>query len=205
MEKGHFLRMSAKERERKSVFDRVKAGSLKKTEAAQVLGVSYRHCLRMYARYKAEGDKGLAHKSRGQPSGRGKALAFRERVIARYRERYLELGPTLASEKLSAEGLVVDHETLRRWLLKEGLWARQRRRNAHRARRPRKEHFGELVQLDGSHHRWFGQEGEECCLMNLVDDATGTTVAFMAQEESTDAALRLLSSIALSSAQATLF
>lgn len=192
MEKGHYLLMSAKELKRKTVFERVVRGEMTIADASRILELSYRQCLRVYARFKSTGDKGLVHKSRGQPSGRGKAADFKEKVIALYRERYCGLGPTLAAEKLCADGLAVDHETLRRWLLKEGLWARQRKRSGHRARRIRKEHFGELVQMDGSHHRWFGPEGEECCLMNLVDDATGATLSFMGQEENTDAAMRVL-------------
>jgi hypothetical protein len=86
---------------------------------------------------------------------------------------------------------VVDHETLRRWLLAAGLWQKQRRRGKYRRQRPRKEHFGELVQLDGSHHEWFGS-GKRCCLMSMVDDATGRRHSLLAEEETTEAAMRLL-------------
>jgi len=115
-------------------------------------------------------------------------------VLQRYEARYqsFELGPTLLAEKLATEGLVVDHETLRRWLLAKGYWTKRRKRAAHRSRRTRRGHFGELVQMDGSHHCWFGADRPKACLMELVDDATGTTLAFMAQEETTEAAMRVL-------------
>jgi hypothetical protein len=102
-------------------------------------------------------------------------------VVKRYRARYAgdEFGPTLASEKLAGDGLVVDHETLRRWLLASGDWKKRRRRRAHRTRRKRKPHFGELVQMDGSFHNWFGRDRDKACLMNMVDDATGATAAAM--------------------------
>jgi hypothetical protein len=59
-------------------------------------------------------------------------------------------GPTLAAEHLTSDdGLELHPETLRRWMLEEGLWTRARKRRAHRKRRDRKSHFGELVQLDG--------------------------------------------------------
>jgi len=117
---------------------------------------------------------------------------MREKVLARYEERYEGMGPTLAAEKLAEEGLVLDHETLRRWLIATGLWQRARKRGPHRTRRPRKEHFGELVQFDGSHHAWFGPDHPRACLMNLVDDATGRTLATMDVQETTEAAMRTL-------------
>jgi len=113
-------------------------------------------------------------------------------VLERCGERYEGFGPTLAAEKLAEEGYRVDHETLRRWLIGDGQWKRHRRRAKHRSQRTRKEHFGELVQIDGSHHEWFGCEQRRTCLMNMVDDATGTSMALMAEEETTEAAMRLL-------------
>ena len=94
-------------------------------------------------------------------------------------------GPTLAVEHLASEdGLRVDAETLRRWMLAEGLWSRERKRRRHRRRRDRKEHFGEMVQMDGSFHRWLEERGPEGCLMDLVDDATNTTLARLGEQES---------------------
>jgi len=97
-----------------------------------------------------------------------------------------------AGRRTGRSGRVLDHETLRRWLLGAGLWQKRRKRSKHRARRERKAHFGELVQLDGSHHRWFGPERAESCVMDMVDDATGLTMALMAEQETTEAAMRLL-------------
>jgi transposase len=184
--------MSRKERGRKSVLDRVASGSLTLVESAEMLGLSYRQCKRVYARYRTEGDAGLLHRNRGKPSLRALPQALREQVLARYRERYLDFGPTFAAEKLAEDGFTVDHETLRRWLIAEGLWQRSRKRGPHRTRRPRKEHFGELVQFDGSHHAWFGAAHPSACLMNLVDDATGRTLATLDAQETTEAAMRTL-------------
>jgi hypothetical protein len=93
-------------------------------------------------------------------------------------------GPTLAAEHLAADDQVkVDAETLRRWMLEAGLWSRERRRGRHRRRRERKEHWGELVQMDGSFHAWLEERGPRGCLMDLVDDATNTTLARLGQEE----------------------
>lgn len=188
---GHLL-MSAKERRRKSEFEEVKAGRLTLRAVSQRLGLGYRQCRRAYRRFCAQGDAGLVHRSRGRRSNRRFPQVFRRKVLARYRERYENFGPTLAAEKLCVEGLVLDHETLRRWLLAEGLWVKHRKRRKHRQRRERKLHFGELVQMDGSHHRWFGSERGFCCLMNMVDDASGVTLSLMAEQETSEAAMRLV-------------
>jgi len=188
---GHLL-MSEKERVRKVQFEGVVEGRMTIREASGRLGLSYRQSRRSYKRYREQGDAGLVHRSRGQPSNRAKPDEFRLAVLERYRERYEEFGPTLAAEKLADDGYELDHETLRRWLIGDGQWKRHRKRGKHRSRRPRKEHFGELVQMDGSHHEWFGAGYPRTCLMNMVDDATGATMALMAAQETTEAAMRLL-------------
>lgn len=190
---GHLL-MSQKELERKRVLEQVVEGRLTLVKASELLGVSYRHAIRIFNRFKAAGAKGLVHRSRGRVSNRRYSDKFRRKVLKRYVERYqaFELGPTLLAEKLAREGLVVDHETLRRWLLAEGYWTKKRKRAAHRSRRARKSHFGELVQMDGSHHCWFGPDRPRACLMQMVDDATGTTLALMAEEETTEVAMGLV-------------
>jgi transposase len=182
--------MSTKERERKAVLSSVESGSMTLEEASEVLGVSRRQATRIYGRYCREGDAGLVHRSRGKRSNRRSPEAFRRRVLARYAERYAGFGPTLAAEKLAEEGLLVDHETLRRWLVAEGQWTRKRKRKAYRQRRERRACLGELVQLDGSHHRWFGPDGAEHCVMQFIDDATGERLAIMDGEETTEAAMR---------------
>ena len=102
-------------------------------------------------------------------------------------------GPTLAAEHLQQDdGIVIGVETLREWMLEEGIWSRERRGRAHRRRRERKAHFGELVQLDGSFHDWLEGRGPRGCLMNMVDDATGTTLCRLGQEETIWAAVGVL-------------
>jgi hypothetical protein len=96
-------------------------------------------------------------------------------------------------EKLQGEGYEIHHETLRRWLIEANLWQRQRKRHQYRSRREPKHRFGEMVQMDGSHHEWFEDRREGCsCLMSMVDDATKTTEALLAEHESTEAAMMLL-------------
>jgi hypothetical protein len=156
------------------------------------LELSYRHCRRVYKRFCEQGDAGLVHRRRGQRSNRAKPQAFKEAVLLHYQERYEGFGPVLAREKLAEEGYEMGRETLRRWLIEEKLWKPRRKRARHRTRRERKAHFGELVQMDGSHHQWFGDKEPMSCLMDMVDDATGKTVALMGEQESTDLAMRTL-------------
>ncbi len=188
---GHLL-MSKKERDRKAVFEMVRLGRWTLVEASKHLGLSYRQCKRSYRRYKREGDAGLIHRSRGTRSNRQADPCVREAILGRYDEVYEGFGPTLAAEKLEGEGYVIDHETLRRWLLAEGKWQRQRKRSPYRQRRERRERFGDLVQMDGSFHHWFGPDHPENCLVEMIDDATGIRVSLMAKEETTEACMRLL-------------
>jgi transposase len=191
MLEGHLV-MSGKERERKSLFERVKRKEMRLVEASEVLGLSYRQSKRSYARFLCEGDKGLVHRNRGRASNRRIAADVKEGALAYYVERLEGFGPTLAAEKLVEHGLAVDHETLRRWLLEAGIWHKQRRRREHRSRRERRAHFGELVQMDGSPHHWFGPDGLEYTLLNMVDDATGRTMSLMATGETLDIVMRTL-------------
>jgi transposase len=160
--------------------------------------VSYRQAKRLYRRYRGEGASGLRHRSAGRPSNRATAGRRRQRVLALIREKYSggvdeRFGPTLAAEHLASEdGVTVDHETLRRWMLAAGLWSRARKRSPHRRRRERKAHFGELVQLDGSFHPWFEDRGAPSCLLTLVDDATGRSLGRLGAQETIWAAVGVL-------------
>ena len=190
--------MSARELTRVEVLSRVKAGTLSVGSAATLLAVSYRQAKRLARRDRAEGAKGLQHRSAGGPSNHARPPAERERALALVREKYggavdLRFGPALAAEHLASEdGVTVHHDTRRRWMLAAGLWSRARKRAAHRQRRERKAHFGELVQLDGSFHLWYEARGPRGCLMNLVDDATGRTLARLGDEETIWAAADVL-------------
>lgn len=179
--------MSGKERKRMVVLAEVKQGKLSVAGAGRLMRVCYRQAKRIWHRFKQAGDSGLVHRSRGKPGPRRKAAKLRAQVLARYLERYPDFGPTLAAEKLLGEGMAVDHETLRRWLVAQGLWSSGRKRQQHRAWRERRECFGQMVQLDGSHHDWFEGRRDKAVLMVMVDDATNRTGARFSEEETTRA------------------
>ncbi|OFW39494.1 MAG: hypothetical protein A3J28_14395 [Acidobacteria bacterium RIFCSPLOWO2_12_FULL_60_22] len=190
--------MSDKEQRRAEVMGRIKKGDLRLGSGAEMLGISYRQVKRVWRRYRTEGKKGLVHGNVGRRSNRAKPSEFRHGVLQLVREKYSggvgeRFGPTLAAEHLASEdGQQVDPETLRRWMLSQGLWSRERKRKAHRKRRERHPHFGELVQLDGSFEDWLEERGPGGCLMNLVDDATGTTLCRLGEQETTWAAAGVL-------------
>src|SRR3974377_2568039 len=136
------LRMSQKERKRLVIMAGVKRHELTLVQAAGLMGLSYRQVKRVWRRYQDQGDAGLVHRLRGRPSLRRFGPELRARILARVEARYPDFGPTLAAEYLSQEGLKVDHETLRRWLLAEGTRGARRRRRKHRPWRGRETGLG---------------------------------------------------------------
>jgi len=185
--------MSRHERERMTIMAGVQQQELTQVQAAQLLGLGYRQTKRIWRRYQAEGDAGLVHRLRGQPGLRCKPSAVRTQVLARAtEERYADFGPTLLAEELAQAGIVVDHDTVRRWLLAAGKRTLRRRRQKHRQWRERQPCFGAMVPLDGSQHDWFEGRRGKCVLMVMVDDATNRLRARFFEAETTRASYAML-------------
>jgi hypothetical protein len=181
--------MSAKELRRAAAFSRVEDRSWSLAEAARHLKISYRQAKRSWVCYQQAGAAGLAHRLRGRPRNRGRQSRLQERALELFRQKYADYGPTLAAECLAVEdGVPVSVSSLRRWLLAEGLWSRERRRAKHRRRRARRERYGELLQMDGSHHDWFEGRRGWAVLMVVIDDATGMIYARFFEAETLEAA-----------------
>jgi hypothetical protein len=110
----------------------------------------------------------------GRPSNNRNNDGVRDYAVTLVGERYADFGPTLAAEKLAErDGLRVSRETLRSWMVDAGLWLSRKQRRTFHQPRLRREAYGELVQIDGSEHRWFEDRGAPCSLLVFVDDATG--------------------------------
>ena len=167
------LSMSDGELRRLEVLRDVDRGGLPVRAAAQLLGRSERQVWRLLKEVRAAGAAGLVSKKRGQPSNRRTAAAVRAAALWIVRQNYADFGPTLAAEKLAAEhGFSFSSETLRKWMIADGLWRdRKQRKSIHQPRR-RRECVGELVQIDGSEHWWFEDRAPQCTLLVFVDDAT---------------------------------
>ncbi len=156
------------------VIQKVVERVIKQVEAAEVLSLSSRQIRRIVKRIRLEGDGGIVHKSRGRVSNRRIPDKIRNKVLRLYRKKYQDFGPTLASEKLlERDGVRISDETLRLWLTESGDWKKIRKARGHRQWRQRKDHYGEMVQMDGSHHAWFEGRGPWCVFMGYIDDAMG--------------------------------
>jgi transposase len=190
--------MSKREMRRAMVLGHVKSGAWTLVEAAERMELSYRQAKRLWKRYQSKGAAGLVHGSAGRASNGAKPRKLRAKVVRLIRQKYsgevgVRFGPTLAAEHLESEDQIeLSATTVRRWMLAEGLWSRARKGRQHRKRRERREHFGDLVQLDGSFHEWLEGRGPRGCLMNMVDDATSTTLCRMGDQETIWAAVGVL-------------
>jgi hypothetical protein len=186
------IAMSQRERDVLKILHGVLKGERTQAQAARLLDLSVRQVRRLQRKLEAQGDQALVHRLRGRPSNRRLDAALRRDVLRAYRRCYADFGPTLASEKLAEQGLAVCPQTLRRWLIAEGLWQRRRRRDPHRRRRARRECFGELIQMDASEHDWLEGRGEDMVLISMIDDATNRTLARFYPSGTTEAHLDLL-------------
>jgi len=180
------IMMSSEELRRISVVNKAIGRLMSQKKAAEVIGVSERQVRRLIKRVKEEGDPGIIHKSRGKSGNRKIDNKVRGKVIEFYKEKYWGFGPTFGSEKLyEIDGIRINRETLRLWLVGEDRWDWQRRGRKHRQWRERKEYLGEMVQMDGSHHDWLEGRGPELVLMGYIDDATNTVFTRFYEYEGT--------------------
>jgi transposase len=168
------VRMSYEELDRVRVIERVIEKRMTQREAARMLGLTSRQVRRLERAYARDGAGSLASKHRGRPSNRRLASDLRREALATVRSRYEGFGPTLAHEKLTElHGLKLSVETLRHWMVEDGLWVprahREPRIQQPRGRRPCR---GELIQIDGCDHEWFEERAARCTLLVFVDDAT---------------------------------
>ncbi len=152
----------------RKVIDKV----ITQKEAAEATDLSERQVRRKVRRVQDEGDKGIIHRLRGRPSNR--ILPCKDKALEIFKNKYSDFGPTLASEKLFERDKVkVNDETLRLWFIEKGIPYKQRKKRPHRQWRERKHHYGQMIQIDGSHHAWLEKRGPECVFMGYIDDATG--------------------------------
>src|SRR5713226_6610890 len=183
-----WISMSERDLRRIEVLSEVRTGRRTVAAAAAVLAVSERQAYRLLARYECDGGSGLIHKARGRSSNRSKNEGIRKYAVELVRTRYADFGPTLATEVLlEKHDLRVGRETLRRWMMADGLWLSRTQRRTFHQPRLRRESYGELIQIDGSDHRWFEQRGDPCTLLVFIDDATSKLMQLrFVPSESTD-------------------
>jgi len=170
--------MTPKELKRLYTIQRVLDKKLKQVEAAELLDLSSRQVGRITKRVKQEGDRGVIHKGRGIISHRAIPEKVKDKALGLCKGRYDGFNPTFAAEKLfEIDKIRISRETLRCWFKEEGIPYKRRKGRPHRSWRERKHHFGEMIQIDGSHHDWLEGRGPECVLMGYIDDATNNVFA----------------------------
>jgi hypothetical protein len=168
------IAMSERDLQRIEILSKVVAGRMTMVTAAHVLDLSERQVRRLLERIRNDGAASIRHKAIGRPSNNRINDGVRDYAVTLVGERYADFGPTLAAEKLAErDGLRVSRETLRSWMVDAGLWLSRKQRRTFHQPRLRREAYGELVQIDGSEHRWFEDRGAPCSLLVFVDDATG--------------------------------
>lgn len=185
------LRMG--EIDRLRVIRDVLEGRLLQVQAAAQLRRSPRQVRRLCGRVEQEGAVGIRHGLRGKPGNHRLAKGVLERALKLVRTRYSDFGPKFANEKLAQlHGLVLSDSALRLGMIEACIWRARRPKPFHRAWRPRKACFGEMVQVDGSEHDWFEGRGPRCTLMAFIDDATSKVVlARFGEAEDTLTLMRL--------------
>jgi transposase len=172
------LMMKEADRKRLHVILQVAEKRIKQKEAAELLKITVRQVKRICERVRKEGEAGVLHKNRGRKSNRCIAASVKEKTLRLCQEKYNGFGPTLASEQLEKkEGIKICEETLRLWMRERGIVYRKRKERPHRQWRERKAHFGEMLQMDGSHHDWLEGRGAKMVMMGYIDDATGRVFA----------------------------
>lgn len=172
------ISMTQEELKRLHVIRKALDKNITQLAAAEIIGIGLRQAQRIAREVRVEGDKGVVHKSRGRPSNRAFSDKIKNKSLRLYKEKYHDFGPTLGSEKLfEIDKIKINDETLRLWLLEAGIPYKKRKARPHRQWRQRKACWGEMIQMDGSHHDWFEGRGPECVLMGYIDDATGKPFA----------------------------
>ena len=180
--------MSERDVQRIEVLTEVLTGRRTVASAAIVLAVGVRQVHRLLTRYRKDGGAGLTHKARGQVSNHRLTPGIREYALELVRTKYADFGPTLATEVLfEKHAIKLGRETLRTWMVQDGLWLSRKQRRSFHQPRLRRECLGELIQIDGSDHRWFENREEPCTLLVFIDDATSRLMQLrFVKSESTD-------------------
>ena len=165
---------------RLSVVEAAINGKMTCREGAAALGISVRQFKRIKGKVKKEGPEGVRHGNRGRSSPR--AFPDKEQIIDLAKKEYFDFNFSHLSETLEERhGIRINRETLRLWLRPLGFGNKVRKQPRHRLRRKRSEKEGQMLFLDGSPHRWFGDE--RSTLLLSTDDATGNPLYGLFQKE----------------------
>ncbi len=188
------LEMTKKELERIKILSQLREKRITQVTAAKILKISDRQIRNLLAGIKIHGDKAVISKKRGKLRNHCIPKNVKEDTLKLINEYYQDFSPKLANEFLKSQhNINISNETLRKWMIEIHLWVpNTQQKNIHRPRE-RRGRFGELIQIDGSHHDWFEGRSPRCVLMVAIDDATSLlTSLYFAPGENLEAYLKTL-------------
>lgn len=173
MAEKDMITMSKREAKRLHIIHQALDKKISQVDAADIIGLGDRQIRRMIKRVRKEGDEGICHRSRGNTSNHRIPKNIKNKALKLFQGLYKDFNLVHATEKLDeVHGITINDETLRLWLSEAEIPYKKRKAKKHRQRRERRVYFGDLVQIDGSHHDWFEGRGPICVFMGYIDDAT---------------------------------
>ena len=182
------IAMSQEERDKLEWLKRAQDGQISQREAAGKMGVSDRWVRTLLERMKKGGDAVVVHGLRGRTSNRRLSVQTRQQALTILRQPdWHDFGPTFAAQQLAKHHQIqVGKETLRGWMIEDGLWKPDAPQSAEvHVWRPRRSGFGELVPWDTSEHDWLEGRGPVRYLVRLIDDATSWSWGRFVESDST--------------------
>lgn len=170
-----WVMMSERDLNRIEILAQIDDGRLNVQNGANMLDITTRQMFRLLKTYRTDGAAAIRHKARGKSPNNQIHKSKRDYALALVKESYADFGPTLATEMLAEHhSFKVSRETLRKWMQEDGIWLSRKQRRTFHQPRLRRECYGELIQIDGSDHRWFEDRADPCTLLVFIDDATST-------------------------------
>jgi hypothetical protein len=154
------------------VLNEVLRGEREREDAAALLKVCERTIRRKAERVAALGWSGLVHGNSGKCAANRRSEVERKYIAGLIKEHYFDFNVSHARDMLRKNhGVNISYGSLRELMMKQGpLKKAKRRKKTMRQHRDRMPKFGVLLQMDGSPHRWNGED--EWCLISAIDDAT---------------------------------
>lgn len=168
--------MNKEQQRRAQVLARLSSGSLTKSDAEKLLGVSKRQVNRLLRSYESEGLASVVHGNTGRAPVNKTGADILSTVVSLADEdgKYQGFNTCHLHDMLTEyEGISVGRSTLDRMLRDRGIIKPARQKPVQRrSRRDRSVKEGMLLQIDGSPHDWLCGRGPRITLIGAIDDAT---------------------------------
>ena len=167
------LHLNSKKQLIVDVIARVLADKISFHQALQILNVSESTLRRYIKNFLDSGSSFVIHKNSNKKPWNRMPADKEQKIIQLCKDKYYDYNRTHAREEIeSNEGLIIPKETFNRICTRNNILTKniKVKRKKSRARRERMSQIGNMIQLDGSPHLWFGHK--KSCLVIAIDDAT---------------------------------